>query len=80
MVLRVSRVVPDKEELRVHAATQEKRVNMENLALMALMEKMAKVAWQDLLETEEHLAEEGRKVPKVKQETEERWEFEETQV
>lgn len=80
MVLRASRDALDKEASRVHVATQEKRVKMESLVLMASVEKKAKVELQDLLETEEPLAEEGLKVPKAKQEIEERWESGETQV
>lgn len=80
MVLRASRDVQDKEESRVHVATQEKRVKMESLVSTASMEKMGKVELQDPLEIEEHLAEEGLKVPKVKQGTEERWESGEIQV
>lgn len=80
MELRVSKDVLDREVSRVLVGTLEKRVNLEKLGLMASMEKRAKVEWLDPQETEEILAEEVPKVPKDKQETEEKWELEETLV
>lgn len=69
MELRVSRDVLDRGVSRVLVDTQEKKVNLEKLALMASMEKRAKVEWLDPQETEETLVEEVQKVPKDKQET-----------
>lgn len=77
---KVSRDALDREVSRAHVGTQEKRVNLVKLALTASMEKKAKVELLDPQEAEDTLAEEGPKVPKDKQEMEEKWESEETLV
>lgn len=69
MERRVSKDVLAREVSRGLVDTQEKRVKLENLVLMASMEKRAKVVWLGPLEKEETLAEEVPKVPKDKQET-----------
>lgn len=43
MELKASRDAPDKEVLRALVVTLEKRVNLENLGLMASMERRVKV-------------------------------------
>lgn len=80
MELRVSRDVLDREVSRVLVGTQEKRVNLEKLGSMESMEKRARVEWLDPQETEEIPAEEVPKVSKDKEETEEKWESEETRA